>query len=174
MTTPRLASAVLCVLLVLPGAALAKVGHEPMAQRHVVLSAVSRGAAPGDPWSALITVRAEGGGRVIGVNPVLSLIDQAGGRYFAVGQRTETPGTYRARLPAPTEGVYRVSVDDGLGVEHAAGTTRVLNSAAGSRGGAGGGSEWALPLGIAVAFACLVLLAAVRRARGDAPSSGMA
>lgn len=173
MITPRIVSAALCVLLALPAAAIAKRGHEPIGERDVTVSSMSRGAEPGDPWSALFTVLGHDGRPVSGVNPVVTLTDMHGGRYFAVGLPTGKPGSYRARLPAPAAGLYRVVVDDG-GVEHAVGVTRVAGPSRAPAGGAPGNAGRAIPVGAAAVAGCLLLLAAVRRRRGDGPSASAA
>lgn len=160
-------------LLLLPSApALAKPGHGTRGERNVVVGALARGASPGDPWTAEITVLGRDSRPVTGVNPVVSLTDAAGGRYYAAGIPTGDPGGFRAQLAAPAAGLYRVTVDDGLGVEHSAGVTRVLEPAKrATADGPEGIGGWVAPLAAGAASACLLLLAALRRRRNAPPAS---
>lgn len=171
MTAPRLVSIALCLLLALPATALAKPGHALPTAEDVTVPAMSRGVGPGDPWSAVIALRDRDGRPVPLANPVVSLTGSAGARYVAKVVRTGEPGQYRARLPAPPAGTYRVAVEVALAghagprAERIAGVTRVVEPGPSSGGGMPGGG-WAIPLGAVAAVGSSLLLIGARR-RGD-------
>ena len=167
-------AAALLVLLAAPAAfagGFATVGIDP----------APTAAPPGSDWEARITVLQHGRTPAEGLRPAVLL--RAGDRVVERfdARATTEPGVYTARVTFPAEGRYRVSVDEGFGVEHRFGTIAVSDDAvasptAAARPSADDGSVAPLAVAaIAGALAALLtaaLVAAHDRRRAGRPSTG--
>ena len=100
----KLIVALSAVALVAAPAALAK-------ERNVSLTGAPAAAKAGHAWVATISVKMDGH-YVIGKAPSVRLINAAGRAITIVSTPTSRTGIYRARLMAPTAGMWRVLVVD--------------------------------------------------------------
>ena len=110
-------AAALLVLLAVPSAVaggFATVGIDP----------APAAAAPGSTWDARITVLQHGRTPAQGLRPEVLLRSGERIERFTARPAGE-PGVYTARVTFPSEGRYRLAVEEGWGYEHRFGTIAV-------------------------------------------------
>jgi hypothetical protein len=130
------------------------------------------GMSGGDTWNAQITILQHGVTPLTGVEPTLTIRNDAGKAVTFPAKPTGKPGVYVAKVTFPSSGNWRYEVYDGFGTY---GGAKVHTFGAITVGGAeGDGSSF--PLLPSLGGAALVLVAAagllllIRRQRHAAPA----
>lgn len=123
------------------------------------------GLGPGDTWNADITILQHGQTPLVGVQPTLTIRNDAGKTRTFQAKPTGKPGVYRAQVKFPSGGTWRYEVNDGFSQTHTFGPVTI---------GGSSGSGSSFPVLPTVGGTALVLLAAallllIRRQRRAAP-----
>jgi len=153
-------------ILVLPAAALA--GGFATAG----LSSTPEGVQPGEPWAVDVTILQHGRTPMTDVKPAVIIKGAGGTEHRFAGEKTSTPGVYRAVVTFPEAGRWSYEVDDGFtnAVPHTFPAVTISASGAPvSSGGSGSELPWwpLLLLAPVLAGAAALLL----RRRGGAGAS---
>jgi hypothetical protein len=125
------------------------------------------GISAGDTWNAQVTILQHGVTPLTGVEPTLTIRNEAGKAITFPAKPTDKPGVYVAAVKFPSTGEWRYEVNDGF-----AGQTHTFGAITVGGPGGGGSSFPLLPSlgGVALALlagAALFLL--IRRQRRPEP-----
>ena len=132
------------------------------------VSAPPKGLSGGDTWNAQVTILQHGRTPLSGVQPTLTIRNDAGKALTFPARPTKKPGVYLAQVKFTANGEWRYEVDDGF-----AGQIHTFSPI--TVGGTGGGDS-AFPVVPSIGGAALVVLAAagllllIRRQRRTAPA----